>query len=91
MNPRMRSRNLINIPNSQSSVRINGVAGIIFGFFLVLASLGGPLLDYWNVSALWIILYVTLLTLIGIYILFALKIASQWEKAIVLRFGTFKG
>jgi regulator of protease activity HflC (stomatin/prohibitin superfamily) len=31
------------------------------------------------------------LNLIGISILFALKIANQWEKAIVLRFGKFRG
>ena len=29
--------------------------------------------------------------LIGTYILFALKVASQWEKAVVLRLGKFKG
>lgn len=28
--------------------------------------------------------------LIGIYILFALKVASQWEKVIVLRLGRFR-
>ncbi|NWG05267.1 MAG: slipin family protein [Chloroflexi bacterium] len=30
-------------------------------------------------------------TLIGTYILFALKVASQWEKAVVLRLGKFHG
>ncbi len=30
-------------------------------------------------------------SLIGIYILFALKVASQWEKAVVLRLGKFHG
>jgi regulator of protease activity HflC (stomatin/prohibitin superfamily) len=29
--------------------------------------------------------------LIGVYFLFALKVASQWEKAVVLRFGKFIG
>jgi regulator of protease activity HflC (stomatin/prohibitin superfamily) len=28
---------------------------------------------------------------IGLYLLFALKVANQWEKAIVLRFGKFRG
>lgn len=28
---------------------------------------------------------------IGFYLLFALKIANQWEKAVVLRFGRFRG
>ncbi len=31
------------------------------------------------------------LMLIGLYLLFALKVANQWEKAIVLRFGKFRG
>jgi regulator of protease activity HflC (stomatin/prohibitin superfamily) len=31
------------------------------------------------------------LTLIGLYFLIAIKIASQWEKAVVLRFGKFRG
>jgi regulator of protease activity HflC (stomatin/prohibitin superfamily) len=31
------------------------------------------------------------INLVGLYVLFALKIADQWEKAIVLRFGRFIG
>ncbi len=34
---------------------------------------------------------VTVFTLIGTYFLFALKVANQWEKAVVLRFGKFRG
>ncbi len=30
-------------------------------------------------------------TLVGVYVMFALKVASQWEKAIVLRLGKFIG
>ncbi len=33
----------------------------------------------------------TVATLAAVYVLFALKIASQWEKAVVLRFGRFRG
>ena len=41
-------------------------------------------------SADWIIgTYVLGLTLIGTYILYALRVASQWEKAIILRLGRF--
>lgn len=35
-------------------------------------------------------IYVIITMLIGIYILFALKVASQWEKVIVLRLGRFR-
>ena len=30
-------------------------------------------------------------TLVGVFFLFALKVANQWERAIVLRFGKFQG
>lgn len=30
-------------------------------------------------------------TLVGVFLLFALKVANQWERAIVLRFGKFQG
>jgi regulator of protease activity HflC (stomatin/prohibitin superfamily) len=30
-------------------------------------------------------------TLLALYILFGVKIADQWEKAVVLRFGKFTG
>ena len=76
---------------TESSVHINGVAGIIFGMLLVLAMLGAVLMDYWGAVAIWIGVYVFGMTLIGIYILFALKIADQWDKAVVLRFGKFRG
>ncbi|RPH60786.1 MAG: slipin family protein [Chloroflexi bacterium] len=39
----------------------------------------------------WIGAYVLGLTLIGTLLMFSLKVASQWEKAIVLRLGKFMG
>ncbi|MEO5886049.1 MAG: slipin family protein [Anaerolineales bacterium] len=39
----------------------------------------------------WISLFVAVMMLVGTYVLFALKVASQWEKAIVLRLGKFHG
>ena len=44
-----------------------------------------------QVPLLWIGISMGLIDLIGIYLLFALKVADQWEKAIVLRFGRFTG
>jgi regulator of protease activity HflC (stomatin/prohibitin superfamily) len=34
---------------------------------------------------------VIVLNLVGVYVMFAFKIANQWEKAVVLRFGKFRG
>jgi regulator of protease activity HflC (stomatin/prohibitin superfamily) len=90
MNPRYRSKN-INTQSSELKVRINGVAGLIFAFFIVLAGVGAPLLGFWGLHLVWVVIYSVTVSLLGIYFLFAVKIASQWEKAIVLRVGKFRG
>jgi regulator of protease activity HflC (stomatin/prohibitin superfamily) len=64
------------------------IAATVFGIFLVAGTLGAILMDG-NVTDGWIGAYVTATTAVGIYILFALKVASQWEKAVVLRLGRF--
>jgi regulator of protease activity HflC (stomatin/prohibitin superfamily) len=69
---------------------ISGVAVTIFGILLVITVLGAILMDG-NVPDLWIGLFVSSLTIIATYILFDLKVASQWEKAVVLRLGKFHG
>lgn len=66
---------------------ISGIAASIFAVFLVASVLGAILMSENGVNDSIIGGYVTVTTLIGIYILFALKVASQWEKAIVLRLG----
>ncbi|OGO75966.1 MAG: peptidase [Chloroflexi bacterium RIFOXYC12_FULL_59_14] len=67
---------------------ISGVAGTAFAIVLVAAVVGALLMD--GKVADWLIgTYVLGLTLIGTYILYALRIASQWEKAIILRLGRF--
>jgi regulator of protease activity HflC (stomatin/prohibitin superfamily) len=74
----------------QPDAHIPGIAGFLFGVFLLVAALGGIMMstngvlsDFW--AAMWIIGW----GLVGIYTLLALKVASQWEKAIVLRLGRF--
>ena len=67
---------------------ISGVAGTAFAIVLVAAVVGALLMD--GKVADWLIgTYVLGLTLIGTYILYALRVASQWEKAIILRLGRF--
>jgi len=67
---------------------ISAIAGTIFGMLMAITILGAVLMDS-RVADAWIGLFVTVMTLLGIYILFALKVASQWEKAVVLRLGKF--
>jgi regulator of protease activity HflC (stomatin/prohibitin superfamily) len=66
------------------------IAGFIFAVCLIIATLGSIYLGN-NVSDISAGAWVTVWLLIGTYILFALKVASQWEKAVVLRLGKFKG
>src|SRR5262245_26346046 len=66
------------------------IAGMLFGIFIFLGSMiavigSGKYSDGMVGAA------VTICTLIGLYFLFALKVASQWEKVIVLRLGKFIG
>lgn len=64
------------------------IAGTLFSLFLVIAILGAIIGDG-NFSDAVIGGWVTIWMLIGIYMLFALKVASQWEKVIMLRLGKF--
>ena len=69
---------------------ISGIAATIFAVFLIVSTLGAIIMSENNVSDTAIGIFVTVTMFIGIYILFALKVASQWEKVIVLRLGKFK-
>ncbi|WKZ44127.1 MAG: slipin family protein [Anaerolineales bacterium] len=71
-------------------LRVPAIAGTLFGVFLLVAMFGAIFGDEKindNILGAWVLGW----TLIGTYILFALKVASQWEKAVVLRLGKFHG
>lgn len=70
--------------------RIPPIAGTIFAVFMIIAVLGAIRMDG-KVAEGWIATYVLSLMLIGALIMFSLKVANQWEKAIVLRLGKFTG
>lgn len=77
--------------NAGFNPRINGVAVTVAVVWLLIAAIGAFLTVSAGVS-LWLSgIYVFSMVLIGLYFLLALKIASQWEKAVVLRFGKFRG
>ncbi|MBA4421043.1 MAG: peptidase [Anaerolinea sp.] len=71
------------------NVHINGVAITLFIILSLITVTVAALLDG-KVSDLMIALYVLPIQLIGSVLLFSLKIAQQWEKAVVLRFGKFR-
>ena len=69
---------------AKANQHIPSIAILLFGIFLVIAMFGASKVNYSWVNA-WIIGWI----LIGVILLFALKVASQWEKAVVLRLGKF--
>jgi len=74
--------------NQQIDQHIPPIAGTIFGALLIIAILGAVLGDG-NFSDILLGAWVAVWTLISMYVLFALKVANQWEKAVVLRLGKF--
>jgi len=73
----------------QDKVRISGIAGTIYAIVLIVSMAGMILLASNGAGDVWIISWLVITQLIGVYILFSLKVASQWEKAVVLRLGKF--
>jgi regulator of protease activity HflC (stomatin/prohibitin superfamily) len=73
------------------TTRISGVAVTLFIVLLLIAIGGAILLDTQGYSTNLAIVWGVVFTLIGLYFLFAIKVAQQWEKAVLLRLGKFKG
>jgi regulator of protease activity HflC (stomatin/prohibitin superfamily) len=64
---------------------------MICAILMVVAIILALVMSAAGVPAGWIVVMVLGLWLIGVYIFLALRIANQWEKAIVLRLGRFRG
>jgi hypothetical protein len=72
------------------NVRISSIALTLTIVLLVVGVLAAIILDSSGVSDVWIAVIVAPLFLAALYILFAVKVAQQWEKAVVLRLGKFQ-
>ncbi len=71
---------------------VNGVSLTAFFITLIITSVLAIVLDTQTAAPDWVIALVSIAgLLVGFYLLFAIKIADQWEKAVVLRFGRFRG
>lgn len=73
---------------------MKGFSGLALAAYLLLLTLSiilAIVLDVGGVPDGWIAGEVIGLNLIGLYILFALRVANQWERAIVLRLGRYRG
>ena len=71
--------------------RVNAVSTTIFIILLVVGALVTWLLASLKLSIIWMILCGLVFLLTALYILFAIKVANQWEKAVVLRYGKYRG
>jgi len=74
--------------SAKTDPHIPPIAGTLFGIILLIAMFGAIFSDGRYSDAVigtWVVVWM----LIGIYILFALKVSSQWEKVVVLRLGKF--
>ena len=77
-------------PNTAGAVRINMVALTAAILFWIASAIGSVLLAL-RANEIWVIVYMLVTVLAGLYVLFAIKVADQWEKAVVLRLGKFAG
>jgi regulator of protease activity HflC (stomatin/prohibitin superfamily) len=78
-------------PPKKDNARVSGVAGFLFAVFLLISTLGTVWMGINGYSAGATGAFCLITILIGTYLLLALKVASQWEKAVVLRLGKYRG
>jgi regulator of protease activity HflC (stomatin/prohibitin superfamily) len=76
--------------SGRANVRVNPVAVFVFIITLIVDAIGTVLL-YSYVSTGWAITCAVVLFLASLYLLFSIKVANQWEKGVVLRFGKYRG
>ena len=82
---------LTSAPRDQGRTRINAPAVSLALLLFTGGTIGAIVLTNLGVHALWISFFVFLTVLAGLYILFGLKIAKQWEKSVILRLGKYHG
>lgn len=74
--------------SQQVELHISAIAATLFGICVAIA-VAGALIGTGEFSDAVLGSWVVIWTLAGTYCLYALKVASQWEKAVVLRLGKF--
>jgi regulator of protease activity HflC (stomatin/prohibitin superfamily) len=77
-------------PRQQNDQHISAPGMLIFIICLLIGIIGAIVMDK-NVSEMVIGIFVPVTLLVGSFFLFSLKVARQWEKAVVLRLGRFHG
>lgn len=75
---------------SKINFRISGLGGFIFLVIIVLTYFSSRTMDHNGISNTITTPYRIILVLLAIYMLLAIQVAAQWEKAVVLRLGKFQ-
>jgi regulator of protease activity HflC (stomatin/prohibitin superfamily) len=78
-------------PEKKDTLRISSLALTIYIILVVIIVILALLMEQAGFSELWTGLILGALILVASYILFSLKVAQQWEKAVLLRFGKYRG
>ena len=79
------------ISDKETRQRIPGVAFLLYLALILLAALVLYFLLKYDAPIIWVWATAGVSILITTYVLLALKVADQWEKAVVLRLGRFTG
>ena len=74
----------------KSNVHVSSIGAFIFIVLAIFAIVGAAMMETRGMPDTIFVPYLIILLLIGLYLLFAMQVASQWEKAVVLRFGNFR-
>ncbi len=75
---------------AQPDQHIPGMAIFLYVVFMAIAVIGVILMEK-TASELMIVGWLIFWFLVGFYFMFAIKVARQWEKAVVLRLGKIRG
>ncbi len=74
---------------SLSAGHIPGVAIVVWLIWMAAAALAALWLGSLHIADAWIGVQVVGFVLVSLLFLYGIKVADQWEKAVVLRFGKF--
>lgn len=72
------------------TLRISGIGMLLFVVWMFITVIAAAIMDQNHVSQYLSAAVLIILILIGVYLLLAIKVAAQWEKAVVLHFGKFQ-
>jgi hypothetical protein len=73
------------------NIHISAPGATLFTIFFAAGIVGAIIMDENGISDTTILIYFFPLLLLSFFFLFAVKVAQQWEKAVVLRLGKFHG